>query len=184
MAREVAVLGGGCFWCLEAVFLQMRGVHAVRSGYCGGDAASANYREVCSGRTRHAEVVEVDFDPTVVSFDTVLEIFFAIHDPTTPNRQGADVGPQYRSVVFACTPEQAAAARGAIAARETSRTYAAPIVTEVVDPPGPEFFPAESYHRDYFALNPMQPYCRAVVEPKVRKFLNAFPDRAAPRTSS
>ena len=178
MAREVAVLGGGCFWCLEAVFLRVRGVESVRSGYCGGDPASANYREVCSGRTRHAEVVEIVFDSTIVTFSDLLDVFFVIHDPTTRDRQGADVGPQYRSVVFARTAEQADAARSAVSTRESSRTFGAPIVTEVVDPPGPLFHVAEAYHQDYFALNPMQPYCRAVVDPKVRKFLTTFPDRA------
>ncbi len=179
MARDVAVLGGGCFWCLEAVFVRVRGVESVRSGYCGGDPASANYRDVCSGRTRHAEVVEIEFDPSTVPFSVLLDVFFTIHDPTTRDRQGADVGPQYRSVVFARTAEQAEIARTAVADRDAAGTFGAPIVTEIVDAPGPEFHAAEAYHRDYFALNPMQPYCRAVVDPKVRKFLTTFPDRVA-----
>lgn len=173
--REVATLGGGCFWCLEAVFLELRGVERVVSGYAGGHVADPTYRAVCEGATGHAEVVQVTFDPRVVSYRELLEVFFTIHDPTTLNRQGADVGTQYRSAVFYHTPEQERAAREVIAELEREGLWDGPVVTEVV--PLDKFYPAEDYHQDYFARNPAQPYCRAVVAPKVSKFRSKFFDR-------
>jgi len=163
---EKATLGGGCFWCLEAVFTQLRGVREVKSGYAGGRGA-ASYEEVCSGSTGHAEVIQVTFDPTEISYADLLDVFFTIHDPTTLNRQGADVGTQYRSVIFHHSPEQERAAETAISAHTASGTWKNRIVTELV--PFTEFFPAESYHQGYFARNPAQPYCQAVIAPKVAK---------------
>lgn len=173
--REVATLGGGCFWCLEAVFEQLRGVDKVESGYSGGTFDRPNYRQVCSGDTGHAEVVQVTFDPAVISYREVLEVFFATHDPTTLNRQGADEGTQYRSVIFYHSEAQSEAARGLIAELEASRIWDGPIVTEVE--PAKEFYKAEDYHQGYFRANPAQPYCRAVVSPKVAKFRKRFADK-------
>ena len=172
--REVATLGGGCFWCLEAVFDELRGVESVVSGYAGGSVPNPTYRQVCAGTTGHAEVVQVAFDPREVSFREILEVFFTIHDPTTPNRQGADVGTQYRSAVFYHTPEQEATAREVIARLGAEGLWDAPVVTEVA--PLGEFYPAEDYHQEYFARNSEQPYCRAVVAPKVAKFRKHFLD--------
>jgi peptide-methionine (S)-S-oxide reductase len=169
---EVATLAGGCFWCLEAVFKDLRGVRGVVSGYAGGDAANPTYYQVCDGTTGHAEVVQVTFDPREVSFRELLEVFFTIHDPTTLNRQGADVGTQYRSAVFYNTPEQRDAAEQVIAELDAARVWDSPIVTEVT--PLKEFYPAEDYHQNYFDKNPSQPYCRAVVAPKVSKFRKRF----------
>jgi len=169
---EVATLGGGCFWCLEAVYLDLEGVESVRSGYAGGSVANPSYEEVCRGKTGHAEVVQVTFDPEVTSYREILEVFFAIHDPTTLNRQGADVGTQYRSVIFHHTEDQGNAARGLIQELGSLNIWDGPIVTEVR--PAGEFFPAESYHEDYFRRNPAQPYCRAVINPKVSKFRARF----------
>ncbi|MDL5054887.1 peptide-methionine (S)-S-oxide reductase MsrA [Oscillatoria laete-virens NRMC-F 0139] len=166
--REVATLGGGCFWCLEAVYDEVRGVEDVVSGYAGGTNANPTYEQVCSGRTGHAEVVQVTYDPSVVSFRDLLDIFFTIHDPTTLNRQGADVGTQYRSVIFYHTPEQKTQAEQAIAEITAAGLYRDPIVTEVT--PLDRFYPAEDYHQEYFARNPFQGYCMAVVAPKVAKF--------------
>lgn len=169
---EKATLGGGCFWCLEAVFEQLKGVDRVISGYAGGTLADPGYEAVCSGRTGHAEVVEIDFDPAQLSYRQLLEVFFAIHDPTTLNRQGADVGSQYRSVVFTHGEAQHAAAVALIAELAQSQVYANPIVTEVGE--APVFYPAEDYHQGYFRNNPGQGYCAFVVSPKVaaarRKF--------------
>ncbi len=173
--EEVATLGGGCFWCLEAVFDQLDGVRSVESGYMGGQVANPSYEAVCSGRTGHAEVVQVRFDPAVVSFRDLLHVFFAIHDPTTLNRQGSDVGTQYRSVIFYHLPEQQAEAGAVIAALTNERVFSNPIVTEVV-PAGP-FYVAEDYHQEYFARNPLQPYCSYVVAPKVAKFRKVFASR-------
>jgi peptide-methionine (S)-S-oxide reductase len=170
--REVATLAGGCFWCLEAVFDDLRGVESVESGYMGGHVANPTYRQVCAGTTGHAEVVRVTFDPKVVSFREVLEVFFTIHDPTTPNRQGADVGTQYRSAVFYHSPGQKETAEQTIAELNAEQIWDAPIVTEVA--PAAEFYVAEDYHQEYFAQNPSQPYCRAVVAPKVAKFRQKF----------
>ena len=174
---ELATLGGGCFWCLDAVFLRLKGVGSVVSGYCGGRTVNPTYRDICEGNTGHAEVVQITFDPAQISYPDLLEVFFAIHDPTTLNRQGNDVGTQYRSVIFTHSAEQAASAAAAIAALKSARTYADPIVTQVL--PRPTFYPAEDYHQDYFANNPRQPYCQAVVAPKLAKFLKKFGTRAS-----
>lgn len=173
---ETATLGGGCFWCVEAVFDELKGVHDVVSGYAGGHVPDPTYRHVCEGTTGHAEVVQVRFDPTVISYADLLRVFFSVHDPTTPNRQGADVGPQYRSVIFTHSPTQAAVADTVIAELEAERIYRDPIVTEVTPLSGP-FYPAEDYHQEYFANNPAQPYCAAVVAPKVAKFRKQHLDR-------
>ena len=174
-STELATLAGGCFWCLEAVYKDLRGVERVVSGYAGGHVADPTYRAVCDGTTGHAEVVQVTFDPSVVSYKELLEVFFTIHDPTTLNRQGADVGTQYRSAVFYHTPEQRETAEQTIAEMTAAQVWDAPIVTEVV--PLEKFYPAEDYHQDYFENNPSQPYCRAVVAPKVSKFRKQFLDR-------
>lgn len=172
---ETATLAGGCFWCLEAVFREMRGVERVVSGYTGGEVDDPTYEQVCSGRTGHAEVVRVTFDPEQVSFRDLLNVFFTIHDPTTLNRQGADVGTQYRSAVFYESPEQERAARDAIRDLEAEAVWDAPIVTEVA--PLGRFYPAEGYHHAYYERNPSQPYCQVVVAPKVAKFRQKFTDR-------
>jgi peptide-methionine (S)-S-oxide reductase len=170
--REIATLAGGCFWCLEAVFEQVRGVDRVESGYCGGQNPNPTYRQVCGGDTGHAEVVQVTFDPAVITYREILEIFFAIHDPTTLNRQGADVGTQYRSAIFYHSPDQRQTAEQLIAELNSAGIWSRPLVTEVV--PLAEFFKAEDYHQGYFQANPSQPYCQAVVEPKVAKFRKQF----------
>lgn len=167
-----AILAGGCFWCLEAVFLAMKGVRSVQSGYLGGHEDAPSYERVCSGDTGHAEAVKIEFDPAVVSFDALLEVFFEIHDPTTPNRQGNDIGTQYRSAIFYLSPEQEAAARAKIEQLAWEGAFDEPIVTEVE--PAATFWPAEAYHDNYFARNPNQPYCRYVVAPKVAKFRHSF----------
>ncbi|HEY3059455.1 MAG TPA: peptide-methionine (S)-S-oxide reductase MsrA [Chloroflexota bacterium] len=164
-ATEQAMLAGGCFWCLEAVYTELRGVERVISGYAGGSVVNPSYEQVCSGRTGHAEVVQVTFDPSEISYRELLEVFFTIHDPTTPNRQGADVGTQYRSAIFYTSPEQEQTARAVI--RDLQATWTNPIVTEVV--PLERFYPAEAYHQDYYARNPYQPYCQVVIAPKVAK---------------
>lgn len=164
---EVATLAGGCFWCLEAVYNELRGVESVVSGYAGGQVANPSYEQVCSGRTGHAEVVQVTFDSNAISYRELLEVFFTIHDPTTLNRQGADVGTQYRSAIFFQSPEQEATARDVIREQTASGTWSAPIVTEVQ--PLDVFYPAEAYHQQYFERNPYQPYCQIVVAPKVAK---------------
>jgi peptide-methionine (S)-S-oxide reductase len=174
-SRELATLAGGCFWCLEAVYKELRGVARVVSGYAGGHVENPTYREVCDGETGHAEVVQITFDPSEVSYRELLEVFFTIHDPTTPNRQGADVGTQYRSAVFYHSPEQRETAEQVIAEMEAARVWDSPIVTEVS--PLTQFYPAEDYHQDYFENNPSQPYCRAVVAPKVSKFRKLYLDR-------
>ena len=166
--HEVATLAGGCFWCLDAVFRGLKGVEQVVSGYAGGTVPNPSYEAVCTGRTGHAEVVQVTFDPAVLSYRDLVEVFFGIHDPTTLNRQGADVGTQYRSAIYYHSPEQEHTAREVIAALERDQVFDAPIVTEVA--PAAEFYPAEEYHQDYFRRNPGQGYCRAVIAPKVAKF--------------
>lgn len=168
----LATLAGGCFWCLEAVYVALRGVGKVVSGYAGGHVTNPSYRQVCNGTTGHAEVVQVAFDPAVVSFRELLEVFFTIHDPTTLNRQGADVGTQYRSAIFYHDLAQKQAAEEVIAAVTAAHLWPNPIVTQVV--PLTEFYPAEAYHQDYFANNPRQPYCQVVVAPKVAKFRKQF----------
>lgn len=169
---QTITLAGGCFWCLEAVFDQMKGVQSVESGYMGGKSTDPTYEAVCSGTTGHAEVVQVSFDPKVVSFREVLEIFFAIHDPTTLNRQGNDAGTQYRSAIFYHSPEQKKIAEEVIAQFTKEKIFDRPIVTEVVEA-GP-FYLAEEYHQEYFARNPYQPYCTYIVNPKVVKFRKQF----------
>jgi peptide-methionine (S)-S-oxide reductase len=175
VVTQTAVLGGGCFWCLEAVLEGLRGVHAVESGYAGGHTPNPSYAEVCSGDTGHAEVVRISFDPDVVSFRDLLRVFFAIHDPTTRDRQGNDVGTQYRSVIFCETPEQRADAEAVIAELARAKLWRDPIVTEVLG--AATFYPAEAYHQRYFERNPAQPYCQFVVAPKVAKFRKEFVDR-------
>ena len=170
--REKATLAGGCFWCLEAVYDQLRGVENVESGYAGGDTVNPSYQQVCTGATGHAEVVQVTFDPEVISFRDLLDIFFTIHDPTTLNRQGADVGTQYRSAIFYHSPEQKAIAEEVVAELEREKLWGSPIVTQIV--PLTDFYPAEEYHRDYFERNPGQGYCQAVVAPKVAKFRKKY----------
>ena len=165
---RVATLGGGCFWCTEAVYLEVRGVEKVESGYTGGHGPNPTYRQVCSETTGHAEAVQVTFDAEVVSYREVLEVFFATHDPTTLNRQGADVGTQYRSAVFYHDEEQREAAEAVISEIEAEGVWRDPIVTEVV--PFDEFFVAEDYHQNYFAANGRQPYCQVIIAPKVAKF--------------
>ncbi len=173
--REIATLAGGCFWCLEAVYLELRGVLGVQSGYAGGHVPHPSYELVCTGTTGHAEVVQVTFDPDEISYRELLDVFFTIHDPTTLNRQGNDVGTQYRSAVFYHSPEQQATVEQAIAELAAEKVWDDPIVTEVV--PFTEFYPAEEYHRDYFRLHPEQAYCRAVIAPKVAKARKAFFER-------
>jgi len=170
--REIATLAGGCFWCLEAVYLELRGVLGVQSGYAGGHVPHPSYELVCTGTTGHAEVVQVTFDPDEVSYRDLLDVFFTIHDPTTLNRQGNDVGTQYRSAIFYHSAEQKAEAERTIAELAAERVWDDPIVTEVE--PLTEFYPAEEYHRDYFRLHPDQAYCRAVIAPKVAKARKAF----------
>lgn len=170
---DVAVLGGGCFWCIEAVFLEVRGVRRVESGYMGGRDATPSYEQVCAGTTGHAEVVRLEFDAEAISYHDLLEVFFTIHDPTTLNRQGNDVGTQYRSVIFTADAAQEATARRVIA--EMANVWDAPIVT-AVEPAG-AWYPAEDYHQQYFSRHPMQGYCAFVVAPKVAKFKKTFSNR-------
>ena len=170
--KEIATLAGGCFWCLEAVYDDLKGVESVESGYMGGKTANPSYEDVCSGETGHAEVVQLSFDPKSVSFKEILEVFFVIHDPTTLNRQGNDVGTQYRSAIFYHSAAQKAAAERVIADLGAGKVYDDPIVTEVV--PASKFYAAENYHQEYFRRNPAQPYCAFVVRPKVAKFRKRF----------
>jgi peptide-methionine (S)-S-oxide reductase len=172
LKTEFATLGGGCFWCLEAAFNELEGVTSVVSGYSGGKVENPVYAAVCNGDTGHAEVVQVSFDPLLISYQELLTAFFSIHDPTTLNRQGNDVGTQYRSVIFTHSAEQKAAAEEMIAALSREGIWDQPIVTEVL--PAPVFYPAEDYHRDYFRRNPQQPYCQGVVAPKVAKLRARF----------
>lgn len=174
-AVEVATLGGGCFWCLEAVYEQLQGVSKVESGYTGGSTSNPTYHDVSEGDTGHAEVVQVTFDPSVVSYSDILDVFFAIHDPTTLNRQGNDVGTQYRSIIFYHSPEQLRVAEEKIAQLTADQVFDAPIVTELA--PLVRFYPAEKYHQGYFRANPAQPYCQFVVSPKVAKFRKQFAGR-------
>ena len=173
--KETATLGGGCFWCLESVFEQLRGVERVESGYAGGTVANPSYTQVCTGATGHAEVVQITFDPRVISFAELLDVFFDIHDPTTLNRQGADVGTQYRSVIFYHSPEQRRLAEEKIAALNQSDAWGAPLVTQLV--PFETFYRAEDYHQGYFRNNPSQGYCQVVIAPKVAKFRKQFAAR-------
>jgi peptide-methionine (S)-S-oxide reductase len=173
--EETATLGGGCFWCLEAVFERLEGVASVTSGYAGGHLRDPTYGAVCTGGTGHAEVVRVTFDPSVLPFRALLEVFFAIHDPTTPDRQGNDVGPQYRSIILYETDAQRATAEAMVAEMEATRALGAPIVTEVkaLD----RFYPAEPEHQQYYRAHPTQPYCQIVIAPKVAKLRATFADR-------
>lgn len=173
--REVATLGGGCFWCTEAVFSELKGVERVESGYAGGRATNPSYEQVCSGSTGHAEVVQITYNPAVISYRDILHIFFTVHDPTTLNRQGADVGTQYRSVVLYHDPEQKQAAEETIKEISEAKIWPNPIVTAVV--PFTAFYKAEDYHQEYFKKNPWQGYCMAVVAPKVSKFRKKYQDR-------
>jgi peptide-methionine (S)-S-oxide reductase len=170
--RELATLGGGCFWCLEAVFEQLRGVDGVESGYTGGSIPEPSYEQVCSGRTGHAEVVQVTFDPAVIPYREILNVFFATHDPTTLNRQGADIGTQYRSAIFYHAPEQQRVAQELLASLNAAKIWPAPITTQVL--PLEKYYPAEKYHQGYYRQNPGQGYCQAVVSPKVAKFRKQF----------
>ncbi|NNF59451.1 MAG: peptide-methionine (S)-S-oxide reductase MsrA [Rhodothermaceae bacterium] len=175
---ETATLGGGCFWCVEAVMLPLRGVERVVSGFSGGHVKNPSYREVCTGRTGHAEVVQVTFDAEQISYADVLHVFFATHDPTSLNRQGADVGEHYRSVILTHDDAQRETAEAVIAELEADRVFDRPIVTQVV--PFEAFYPAEAYHQDYFANNPAQPYCQAVIAPKVAKLRKHYLDKLTP----
>lgn len=176
---ETATLAGGCFWCLEAVYDQLRGVESVEPGYMGGHLPNPSYEAVCTGQTGHAEVVQITFDPAVVPYSDLLEVFFAIHDPTTLNRQGHDVGTQYRSAIFTHSPQQQATAKQIIQTLTDQGVFNGPIVTEIS--PAGTFYPAESYHQKYFARNPLQGYCVYVVAPKLAKFRTAFSDKAKPQ---
>jgi peptide-methionine (S)-S-oxide reductase len=172
---EVATLGGGCFWCLDASFRLLKGVQQVVSGYAGGARPNPSYEQVCTGATGHAEVVQITFDPGVITYRDILGVLFSIHDPTTLNRQGGDVGTQYRSVIFYHSPEQLAAAKDVIAELDREKVFDDPIVTEIA--PLTAFYPAEAYHQDYFATHSNQPYCAAVIAPKVAKMRKAYFDR-------
>ena len=169
-----ATLAGGCFWCTEAVYAELKGVKSVTSGYIGGAVPNPTYKDVCTGQTGHAEAIEIEYDPAVVSFEKLLEVFFATHDPTTLNRQGADVGTQYRSGVFYHDDEQKRIAEAVIAKLDAAKVFPGKIVTEVTK--ATIFYPAEDYHQDYFATNPFQPYCQAVAAPKVEKVRKVFKD--------
>jgi peptide-methionine (S)-S-oxide reductase len=172
---ELATLGGGCFWCLEAVFDQVKGVDRVESGYMGGGRPSPTYEAVCTGTTGYAEIIQIRFDPNVISFRELLEIFFGIHDPTTLNRQGNDAGTQYRSAIFYHSPEQETTAKEVIEKLTKDQLFDSPIVTEVV--PASTFYIAESYHQEYFVQNPSQPYCAYLIGPKIAKFRQHFSDK-------
>lgn len=177
MPTRVATLGGGCFWCLEAVFERLRGVHQVRSGYAGGHVRDPSYGEVCGGATGHAEVVQVRFDPGELSYRDLLEVFFSIHDPTTPDRQGADRGPQYRSIILWDDPDQRDVALALIAELDQEGRFGAPIVTAVE--PLETFYPAEDEHQGYYRANSSQPYCRIVIDPKLAALMNEHSDKLA-----
>lgn len=174
---EMMTVGGGCFWCVEAIYQQIRGVHKVVSGYAGGHVDNPTYQQICSKTTGHAEVIQITFDPDVISYQDLLYIFWRVHDPTTLNRQGADVGPQYRSIIMYHNDEQRQMAEESKAETDASGLYHNPIVTEIV--PLPEFYSAEGYHQNYYRDNPYQGYCRFVIDPKVRKFRKEFSDKLA-----
>ncbi len=171
-SKEVTTLAGGCFWCLEAVFDELNGVQSVESGYMGGHLINPSYEAICTGRTDHAEVVQITFDPKMISFQELLETFFATHDPTTLNQQGNDIGTQYRSAIFYHSPDQKAIAEGVIATLTKDKIFDSPIVTEVV--PAESFYIAENYHQEYFVRNPSQPYCAYLINPKLAKFRKQF----------
>ena len=173
--QEIATLGGGCFWCLEAVYEQVEGVTSVQSGYTGGARPDPTYEQVCSGATGHVEIVQVTFDPSAITFREILQIFFSIHDPTTANRQGNDVGTQYRSAIFYHSEEQKATAEAVITEIEAAGVFANPIVTEV--DPLEQYYPAEQHHQEYYRRNSSQPYCQFVIDPKVSKFRSQYFDK-------
>ncbi len=173
--NETTTLGGGCFWCLEAVYSELSGVESVTSGYAGGHVEDPSYEEVCTGSTNHAEVIRMEFDPNIIAFGELLEVFFGIHDPTTLNRQGADVGTQYRSAIYYETPDQGALAEGLIARLNAEQLFDDPIVTEVA--PLDTFYPAEAYHHDYYARNTGMRYCQVVIGPKIAKLRQQFATR-------
>ena len=175
---RTATLGGGCFWCLEAVFDRLEGIESVTSGYAGGHVEDPTYRQVCGGETDHAEVVRLEYDPEVVGYETLLKVFFATHDPTTPDRQGHDVGPQYRSIILYEDEEQHETARAVMAELESDDVFGAPIVTQLE--PLETFYTAEEHHQDYYRDNAGQPYCQAVIAPKVAKLRASFADRLKP----
>lgn len=170
--QQLATFGGGCFWCTEAIFTRLNGVFKVTNGYAGGTMPEPSYDQVSSGRTGHAEAVQIEFDPSVISYEQLVEVFFLTHDPTTMNRQGADVGEQYRSVIFTHGEDQRKTADTVKARLEAEKVYDDPIVTQIV--PADDFYPAETYHQDYYARNPDQPYCQVVINPKVRKLRETF----------
>ena len=172
---ETITLGAGCFWCVEAVFQELKGVHSVESGYSGGSVENPAYQDVCSGRTGHAEVVQVTFDPEIIDLATILDVFWRTHDPTTMNRQGADVGTQYRSAIFYHTDEQRQIAEKSKQETNASGLWSNPIVTEIT--PFTRFYPAEDYHQNFYRDNPGQPYCRVMIDPKIRKLRQDFEDR-------
>ena len=176
---ETATLGGGCFWCVDTIFRELQGVEKVESGYAGGRMANPTYRDVCSGMTGHAEVVQVTFDPSVLSFRDLLRVFFTVHDPTTPDRQGADIGTQYRSIILYHSDEQRETAKQVIDELSREKVWDDPIVTQLV--PFTTFYSAEKYHQDYYSQNPNQPYCQIVIAPKVAKFRKAYLERLAKR---
>ena len=175
MAEELATLGGGCFWCLEAVFKELQGVTRVASGYAGGQVPNPSYKQVCTGRTGHAEVVQIVFDPDQISYADLLRVFFTTHDPTTKDRQGNDIGPQYRSIILTHSEDQAATARQVMKEIADANIWGAPLVTEIL--PLTRFYPAEEEHYDYFARNPWSGYCQVVIAPKVAKFRKMYADR-------
>ena len=175
MNKETATLAGGCFWCVEAIYQDLQGVHEVISGYSGGVVENPTYQQVCSETTGHAEVVQITFDPEIISYEDILYIFWRTHDPTTLNRQGADVGTQYRSAIYYHSEEQKEIAQKSKEETDASGLWKDPIVTEIE--PADVFYPAEAYHQNYFRLNPYQPYCQVVIDPKVRKFRKAFRDK-------
>jgi peptide-methionine (S)-S-oxide reductase len=174
-AHETATLGNGCFWCTEAIYQELKGVESVLPGYAGGTVPNPSYEDVCTGRTGHAEVAQIVFDPSVISYHDLLAIFFTTHDPTTKDRQGNDVGTQYRSVIFYRTPEQLATATAVIHEIEAAKLYRKPLVTQVV--PFVAFYPAEEYHRNYYRQHPERAYCAAIIAPKVAKFRKQYADR-------
>lgn len=173
--REVITVGGGCFWCIEAVFAELKGVEKAESGYSGGQTANPSYREVCGAATGHAEVVEITFNPKIISLKEILDVFFIVHDPTTLNRQGADVGTQYRSVIYYRTPQQKLAAEQSIQSIEQAKLWGGKIVTEIA--PFKVFYKAEDYHQQYYQLNGSAPYCQAVIDPKIAKFRQLFANK-------
>jgi peptide-methionine (S)-S-oxide reductase len=175
MSEEIATLGGGCFWCLEAVFKELRGVTGVLSGYAGGHVVNPSYKQVCNGTTGHAEVVQVRFDPAQLDYADVLRVFFTTHDPTTKDRQGNDVGPQYRSIILTQSDAQEATATAVMQEIAAAKLWPAPLVTQIA--PLTAFYPAEAEHHDYFERNPWSGYCQVVIAPKVAKFRKAFKDR-------